>query len=262
MKSVIIIPARYDATRLPGKPLLDIGGEPMVVGVWRRCGLVPEADGVIVATDDDRIRKAVVDAGGEAVMTSPGHRSGTDRIAEAAASLECDIVVNVQGDEPFIEPSSLSLLIRSFRQESEADAATLATPIRNVEELFDPAVVKVVVNRRGEAIYFSRYPVPYSPELWQANRDAWRPARPPLSAVQGGGYLRHVGTYAYRKEFLEKYGRWEAGEAEKRESLEQLRILEVGEKIRVVTVKAAVRGIDTPEDLARARAEAGAGYEI
>jgi 3-deoxy-manno-octulosonate cytidylyltransferase (CMP-KDO synthetase) len=258
VRTVIVIPARYGATRLPGKPLLDVGGEPMIVRVWRRCCLVPEAERIVVATDDARIHKAVTDAGGEAVMTSPGHRSGTDRIAEAAEAMECDIVVNVQGDEPFIEPASLSLLIEPLSRNGGAEAATLATPIRERKELYDPSVVKVVVNRKGEAVYFSRYPVPYAAELWQSGDEPWRPAESDSADREASPYLRHVGTYAYRKGFLAKFRSWEAGEAERRESLEQLRILEEGEKISVVIVKDAAGGVDTPEDLVRARAEAGA----
>jgi 3-deoxy-manno-octulosonate cytidylyltransferase (CMP-KDO synthetase) len=258
MNALIAIPARFGSTRLPGKPLLDIGGEPMIVRVWRRCLLVDEVERVIVATDDGRIREALEKEGGEVVMTSADHCSGTDRVAEAVAPIDCDVVVNVQGDEPFIEPSALSALIRSFGRDDGCRAATLAAPITDGEELFDPAVVKVVVNRRGQAVYFSRYPVPYAAGLWENGPECWIPRKPPGDGTALSPYCKHVGTYAYRKDFLEEFRGWRRGEAERCESLEQLRILEEGEKIRVVMIDKAARGVDTAADLAWARGETGA----
>lgn len=262
MRTLIVIPARFDSKRLPGKPLLDIGGEPMIVRVWKRCRMVPEAHGVVVATDDGRIRDVMEKEGGEVVMTSAEHRSGTDRIAEAVSDYTCDVVVNVQGDEPFIDPSSLSALIGSFSRDDGCRAATLAAPIVDGEDLYDPSVVKVVVNRRGEAVYFSRYPIPYADDLWEETRENWVPGKTGHSGRELSTFLRHVGTYAYRREFLREYRGWPRGKAEISESLEQLRILEEGEKIRVVMVKAAARGVDTPADLAWAREEAGTQHEI
>jgi 3-deoxy-manno-octulosonate cytidylyltransferase (CMP-KDO synthetase) len=168
-KTVIVIPARYGSTRLPGKAMLPIGGEPMVVRVWRKCCLAKDVERVLVATDDERIRDAVRGAGGEAVMTSASHVSGTDRVAEAVKDMECDAVVNVQGDEPFIEPGAIAKAVDLLRRENAPPAGTLACPVRSIEELVDPSVVKVVIGQDGNALYFSRLPVPYRGELWESS---------------------------------------------------------------------------------------------
>src|SRR5438034_2154425 len=161
MKAIGIIPARWQAIRLPGKPLAAIAGRPMIQHVYERACQAATLVRVLVATDDERILAAVRGFGGEAVLTSPDHRSGTDRVAEAAESLAADVVVNIQGDEPLIDPAAIDSLVAPFESEPCLSMTTLAVPIRHVEEIEDPGVVKVVVDRQGYALYFSRYPVPY-----------------------------------------------------------------------------------------------------
>ncbi|HLK87030.1 MAG TPA: 3-deoxy-manno-octulosonate cytidylyltransferase [Candidatus Binataceae bacterium] len=235
-----VIPARYSSTRLPGKALADIAGAPMVVRVWREATRARTLDRVVVATDDDRIARAVAAAGGEAIMTSPAHASGTDRIAEVADKMPAAIYVNVQGDLPFIEPADLDALVAPMRAESGIAMATLATPIIDVGEWRNPNVVKVVCDGRGDALYFSRAPIPWP-------RDG---GEPPAQA------RRHIGVYAYRRDFLLHFARLEQGVLERLEKLEQLRALERGLRIRVVASVAPSLEVDTPEDLARARAHA------
>ncbi len=251
LKALIAIPARYGSTRLPGKPLLEIGGEPMVVRVWRRCLGVRGAERVLVATDDRRIVEALREKGAEVVMTSPGLATGTDRVAEAVRGVECDLVVNVQGDEPFLDTEAVGSLIDYFDRGGTAPVATLASPVRSPEEIDDRAVVKVVVNLLGEAMYFSRLPIPFRSGEGEGG-----------TATGGGspsgrsGYLRHVGVYAFRPRFLQTFSSLTPTPAERAERLEQLRILENGEKIHVVIRSMSCCGVDTPEDLARARARA------
>jgi 3-deoxy-manno-octulosonate cytidylyltransferase (CMP-KDO synthetase) len=257
VRAVIAIPARYGSTRLPGKALCDIGGEPMVVRVWRRCTRVRGVERVLVATDDERIRAAVARAGGEAVMTSPAHLSGTDRIAEAVRGTGCDVVVNVQGDEPFLDPAAVESLLAAFAGAAPPEVATIATPLVRPEELADPAAVKVLVGRDGNAVYFSRFPVPVRETLWETGGGAWR-LRPDAD-VAGAGYLKHVGLYAYRPRFLEEFTALEPTPGERAERLEQLRILEHGRRIRVVVTPWASLSVDTPADLERARHLAAAG---
>lgn len=254
MKTLIVIPARYGASRLPGKPLLDIGGETMVVRVWRRCRVVPGEVQVLVATDDERIVRCVEEAGGEAVMTSPGHTSGTDRVAEAAADRECDLVINVQGDEPFIDPSSVGKLITYFSGGGDADAATLAAPVEKSADLFDPAVVKVLIGDGGRGVCFSRYPVPFSPDLWEIDGRRWT-GRIEESSVKK--YFRHLGIYAFRPGFLRTFTSLGPTDGEVAERLEQLRILEHGYRIHVVVTAGGGPGVDTAEDLERARRKVG-----
>lgn len=254
MRVVIAIPARIGSTRLPAKALADIGGEPMVVRVWRRCSRVPGVASTLVATDDERIRTAVRAAGGRAVLTAASHLSGTDRIAEAVRGEDCDLVVNVQGDEPFIEPGPLEALVAAFRAPAPPDAATLATPVRDAADLLNPAVVKVLVGRDGYAVSFSRLPIP-----WREGVPAAGSAAP--SAGRGGaidttGYLRHIGVYAYRPAFLRLFTTLEPTFGERSERLEQLRILEHGYRIRVVVTPWEALAVDTQEDLERARARA------
>ena len=236
-KTVIVIPARYGSVRLPGKPLLPIGGEPMVVRVWRKCRLVSGVDRVLVATDDERIRDAVRSAGGEAVMTSASHSSGTDRVAEAVKDMKCNAVVNVQGDEPFIEPGAIARAIDLLRPEHAPPVGTLACPVGSADELTDPAVVKVVIGQDGSALYFSRLPIPYRQELWDDGGQGWKLSAAARDAGEIQGYLRHVGVYAFRKSFLQKYSGMEATAAERSEKLEQLRILERGERIGVAVTE-------------------------
>ena len=235
-----VIPARYSSTRLPGKALADIAGVPMVVRVWRAAARARMLDRVVVATDDERIARAVGAAGGDAMMTSPAHASGTDRIAEVAGRIAGAIYVNVQGDLPFIEGADLDALVAPMRAEAGIAMATLATPIADVEEWRNPNVVKVVCDRRGDALYFSRAPIPWP-------RDGGEP--PPAAR-------RHIGVYAYRRDCLLQFAELEQGVLERLEKLEQLRALERGLRIRVVASVAPSLEVDTPEDLARARAHA------
>lgn len=244
----IVIPARYSSTRLPGKPLADIAGKPMVVRVAEAvaaCG----ADEVWVATDDERVRRAVEAAGHRAVMTRADHPTGTDRLAEVAALLgwdAADIVVNVQGDEPLIEPALVRDVATALATDPDAAIATAAHPLADVAEFFNPNVVKVVTGNGGRALYFSRAPIPWPRDAFAATRDALPrdfPAR------------RHIGLYAYRVGFLQHYAGLPPAPVEQWESLEQLRALAAGYAIRVVDCDhAPAPGVDTPEDLERVRA--------
>lgn len=226
MKAVAVIPARFASTRFPGKLLADATGRPLILHVHDRVLRATSIDRVIVATDDERIAGAVRSAGGEAVMTSAAHPNGTSRVAEAAASLDCEIVVNVQGDEPEIEPEAIDVAVRTLAEHPNTPVATLAAPLGPDVDPADPSVVKVVVDRGGHALYFSRAPIP-------CHRDG------------GAGHLRHVGLYAYRLGFLPVYVGLPATPLEEAEKLEQLRILEHGHRIAVGLVASAPPGIDT-----------------
>ncbi len=235
---VAIVPARYESTRLPGKPLASIAGKPMIQHVYERTRAIPTIDRVMVATDDERIASAVRGFGGEAVMTSRAHVSGTDRIAEAAAPLDAALIVNVQGDLPFLDPATVDPAVALMRDEPDLPMATVKTPIHDHAEMHNPNVVKVVTDRNGYALYFSRSPLPY-----------WRDAEP--SAALG---YRHIGLYVYRRDFLLAFTRLAPTPLERAEKLEQLRALESGFRIRVAETGAAGVEVDTPEDLQRARA--------
>lgn len=231
-KTAIVIPARWASTRLPGKPLLPLAGKPLLRHVWERCQRVRGADAVIVATDDMRIAEAAFDFGAEVAFTSPKHPSGTDRIAEVAKNLAgFDIVLNVQGDEPFIDPRLVDKLAAALRDDPSIQMSTAACALEPAD-LENPNCVKVVTDLAGNALYFSRSQIP-------CDRDGnARPAR-----------LRHLGIYGYRRKFLLEFVTWKQTPLEKSEKLEQLRALEHGAKIRVLRAKPAGPGIDTPEDL-------------
>jgi len=233
------VPARYGSSRLPAKALAEIDGVPMVVRVWQQASKAKSLLRVVVATDDERIAAPVRAAGGTAIMTATTHQSGTDRIAEVAAHLHADIYLNVQGDLPFIAPADLDALAAPMRLDPSIAMATLATPIIDGHEWNNPNVVKVVCGADGNALYFSRSPIPFA-------RDGGMPAEA----------LRHIGVYAYRRDFLLKFAGLRQGMLEKIEKLEQLRALEHGYMIRVVTSVAPSIEVDTADDLARARAEA------
>ncbi|APX93604.1 3-deoxy-manno-octulosonate cytidylyltransferase [Halomonas sp. 1513] len=243
---VVVVPARYASSRLPGKPLLDIGGEPMVVRVWRQA-LASAAARVVVATDDRRIAAAVEAVGGDALMTRDDHPSGTDRLAEVAERLGLDdaaIVVNVQGDEPLLPASLIDQVAARLAADDDASIATLAEPISDVEMLFNPNVVKVVRDFQGRALYFSRAPVP-----WDRAAFATRPA-----LLESDSWLRHIGLYAYRVGFLNAYRQWAPAPLEQLEQLEQLRALQHGHRIQVaLACDHHPAGVDTAEDLARVR---------
>ncbi len=243
---VIVIPARYGSSRLPGKPLLPIGGVPMIVHVYNRAREVPGVDQVVVATDDRRILECVEQAGGVAYMTRESHPSGTDRISEVAGRLDLagnDILVNVQGDQPLLDPATIPPLIQALLDEPGLPMATLACPM-DPEDARNPNRVKVVTDRDGRALYFSRSRIPF-------DRDGkWE--RP-------GCYLRHLGLYAYRKSFLQEFVSLPPGTLEQIECLEQLRALENGYPIKVLMVEKAPLEVDTEEDLARVREIMAAG---
>ena len=236
MSVIAVIPARYGSSRLPAKALAEIDGVPMVVRVWRQACAARMIQRVIVATDDERIAAPVRAAGGEAIMTSASHPSGTDRIAEVAGQVEADIYLNVQGDLPFIAPADLDALAAPMREDPAIEMATLATPIVGEGEWRNPNVVKVVCDARGDALYFSRSPIPLA-----------REGGVPKAA------LRHIGVYGYRRGFLLQFAALKPGVLEQIEQLEQLRALEHGWRIRVVPSVAPSLEVDTAEDLAQAR---------
>jgi len=234
---VAMIPARYESTRLPGKPLALIRGKPMIQHVYERARAVDLVDCVVVATDDARIAAAVRDLGGEVVMTSAEHQSGTDRIAEAACDLDADVVVNVQGDLPFLESDMVRAAVALVRDDSALPMATVKAPIRDTREMANANVVKVVTDREGYALYFSRSPLPH-----------WR------GAADGVLGYRHIGLYAYRRDFLLRFARLAPTPLERAEKLEQLRALEWGFRIKVAETSCGGVEVDTPQDLERARA--------
>lgn len=247
---VVVIPARYASSRFPGKPLVPLRGRPMIQHVYERARQARLVDEVIVATDDARIVAAVEACGGQARLTAETHPTGTDRIAEVAAQLGCDIVVNVQGDEPGIAPEAIDALVQPLLDDPELRMSTLARPLRDVAELLTPNVNKVVVDRLGYALYFSRAPIPY-------DRQAW-PRAPQLLAAEGTlptippGCLVHMGLYGYRRDFLLHLATLPQTPLEQLEQLEQLRVLEHGYRIRVVQTTYESVGVDTPADVARA----------
>ena len=254
-KVVAIIPARYASTRLPGKPILDIGGKPMVVRVAERARQVAVIDRVIIATDDQRIFDAVTAAGEEAMMTSPDHPTGTDRLAEVAAKLpkilEDDIIVNVQGDEPLIEPATIESALAPLLADSSLVMSTTSEPIESAADLLNPNVVKVVTDPQGFALYFSRSPIPFPRAAVQqhGSLETAIAAEPALL----NRYAKHTGMYVYRREFLLRYAKLPSTPLEQSELLEQLRALEHGYRIKVVRVAHRSIGVDTPEDLDRVR---------
>ena len=232
MRTLCVIPARYASTRLPGKPLADICGKPMICRVWERARRAEKPERVIVATDDERIYDAVRAEGGEALLTRADHPTGTDRLAEVAEAYpEVDLIVNVQGDEPLIEPSVIDDLIAPFEMDENLPMATVMVRMEDAAEQLNPNNVKVVVDKLGYALYFSRSLVPY-----------------PRAAA--GPVYKHIGIYAYRRDFLLRYARLEPTPLERAESLEQLRALENGYGIRVLETDCRFVGVDTPEDLA------------
>ncbi|VAV82731.1 3-deoxy-manno-octulosonate cytidylyltransferase [hydrothermal vent metagenome] len=241
MKVVAFIPARYQSTRLPGKPLKDIGGKPMIQWVSERTALAKSVETVSVATDDERIREAVEAYGGNVVMTSSSCLSGTERVAEAARDCGADIIVNVQGDEPLVEPALIDDLVAPMLADSSIGLATPATLIKTEAEYLDTNTVKVVLDREGNALYFSRSPIPN-------HRDGFR--------LDEYAIYKHIGLYVYRREVLEQLAALAPTPLERAEGLEQLRALEHGIKIRVVMTTYSPESVDTPEDLERVRAAA------
>jgi 3-deoxy-manno-octulosonate cytidylyltransferase (CMP-KDO synthetase) len=234
LRIVAVIPARFDATRLPGKPLADIDGKPMIEHVYRRAAAAKGVDAVVVATDDERIVRAVEGFGGVARMTGTAHRTGTDRLAEVARDLDCEIVLNVQGDEPLVEPSTIEAIIEPMQYEQWIDMTTACTPLTDEADFQNPNVVKVVRSLQGHALYFSRSPVPF--------------VRGPRPAV-----YKHLGLYGYRRQFLLEFAALPQTPLELSESLEQLRALEHGLRIHTAVTPYDSIGVDTPDDLERVR---------
>lgn len=240
MSYTIVIPARYASTRLPGKPLLDIAGKPMIQRVYEQAQKT-HAKAVIVATDDERIQQCVMGFGGQACLTAKTHESGTERLAEVVSKLNIDdeeIVVNIQGDEPLIPPQIVDQVANLLLEDTTAPMATLGAPIIEQESIMNPNVVKVICNKKGQAIYFSRAPIPYSREgIWSL-----------------GDYLRHIGIYAYQAGFIRQYVKLSSSPLEMSEKLEQLRVLWHGYSINVAKVLVEPSaGVDTSEDLEKVR---------
>lgn len=236
MKAVAVIPARYASTRLPGKPLLDICGKPLLQHVWEIVSRARGLDEVVVATDDARIADAVERFGGKVCMTSPECQSGSDRVREVAASLAADVYVNVQGDEPLLEPSAIETLLAVFTEDAGVQVATLCSRISE-EQARSPHQVKVIRDHAGNALYFSRAPLPFVRERGESTE-----------------FLGHVGIYAYRADVLRGFASLPFSPLEQAEKLEQLRLLQAGIPIRVLEVPQMGAGVDTPEDLERVRA--------
>ncbi|MFN4259378.1 MAG: 3-deoxy-manno-octulosonate cytidylyltransferase [Gemmataceae bacterium] len=239
MNTAIIIPARYASSRLPGKPLLRETGKYLIQHVYERACLAQSAQQVVVATDDSRILAAVDQFGGQAVLTRRDHPSGTDRVAEVAARLDADVIVNLQGDEPLIEPEVLDLLPGLLQRDPEAALATVAVPLRDKQQWLNPNCVKVVRDVHGRALYFSRSPIPFV-------RDG-----EPNFAAEPPCFLQHVGLYAYRRAFLLQLAQQPPQPLEQLEKLEQLRVLALGRFIQVGLIHQQGLGVDTYEDYQR-----------
>jgi 3-deoxy-manno-octulosonate cytidylyltransferase (CMP-KDO synthetase) len=250
----VVIPARYGSTRLPGKPLLQLAGKPMIAHVCERAQEA-EPDAVVVATDDDRIFQVVSDLGIQVVMTRPDHASGTERIAEVAKLCgwtEDDVIVNLQGDEPLIPPAAIREVAAALAGQQHTGIATLAAEIKEPEEIFNPNAVKVVLDKNGYALYFSRAPIPWERGAFSHTGGS------PSGHIP---YLRHIGMYAYTVDFLNRYCSWSPSILESVEALEQLRILWHGEAILVKIVnEIPAAGVDTPEDLLRVERLLGLSY--
>jgi len=239
MKTAIVIPARYRSSRLPGKPLLRETGKYLIQHVYERACQAKRADQVLVATDDPRIVAAIEHFGGKAVMTRRDHSSGTDRVAEVARGLDADVIVNLQGDEPLIDPATLDLLPQMLQRDPDVPMATLAVPITTVDQWHDPNCVKVVCDASGRALYFSRSPIPFV-------RDGQ-----PDFAAEPPRFLQHLGLYAYRRDGLLRLAQLPPSPLEQVEKLEQLRALAAGYRIAVGIVRHASIGVDTRADYER-----------
>jgi 3-deoxy-manno-octulosonate cytidylyltransferase (CMP-KDO synthetase) len=233
---VVIIPARYGSKRFPGKPLIKLAGQPLIVHVWQRAREIPGIDRVIVATDDDRIFKVIGQTGGEAVMTPVDLPSGSDRVGWVASSLDCEIIVNLQGDEPLIDTRAVAQAVKALQLNPHLNVATLGFPLEKEKVWKDPNVVKVLTDENNDALYFSRLPIPFF-------RD--------LDFSPTPGLFQHLGVYIYRKKFLMEFLNWSPSPLEKAEKLEQLRILSKGFKIKIIPTSSPSFGVDTPDDVSR-----------
>lgn len=254
MDALAVIPARWASTRFPGKALALLAGRPMVEHVYRRALGARTVGRAVVATDDERIARAVRAFGGEVRLTNPAHPSGTDRVAEVARGEEAPVVVNVQGDEPLLHPDDIDAAVRPLLAGNPPEMSTLAVPLAGPEDFLDPNVVKVVAGRGGDALYFSRAPIPHprdalgsAPAAPAGLREGWAGLSPRP--------LKHLGLYAYRREYLLRYASLPPTPLERAERLEQLRALEDGARIRVVVIGRDSIGVDVPEDLERLLAD-------
>ncbi len=243
MGVTVVIPARYASTRFPGKPLADLCGKPMIQWVYERSSLCEVVHRVVVATDDVRIAEAVAAFGGEVAMTRSDHATGTDRLAEVAASLDDELVVNVQGDEPMIDPAMIQAAVAPLLADESIPMGTLKTPLASLAEYRDPNVVKVVTDQRGFALYFSRAPIPFPRDFSGDLEQRWAEL----------ATARHIGLYVYRRDFLLDYPHLRTTPLEVQECLEQLRALEHGFRIMVAETELPGQGVDTPEDLERVK---------
>lgn len=237
-----MIPARYHSTRLPGKPLADIAGRPMIEHVYRRARSASRAQSTLVATDDARVQATVRAFGGDAILTRGDHRNGMERVAEVAGNVTADCIVNLQGDEPLVDARLIDLVLETLEADPDAEVATLRTPFASAEAAADPNVVKVVVDVRGLALYFSRAVIPHDGHA-------------------AGRVYKHIGLYAYRREALLRIAACDPTPLERAERLEQLRALEHGYRIATAETEDDPIGVDTAEDLARVRARLAAGAE-
>lgn len=243
MKAIIVIPARYDSTRFPGKPIAPLKGKPLIQHVYENSKAAAYAHDVIVATDSETIFERVLSFGGKAVMTSSEHTSGTDRVAEVARDMECDIIVNVQGDEPLIRPQMIDDTI-NILSDGSADIGTLVKKIEEPGEILDPNVVKAAFSEDGFALYFSRAPIPYHRDEWK-DLDKFK--------IQNSKFkiYKHIGIYSYRRDVLLRLTDMKPSRLEEIEKLEQLRALENGFRIKVKKTSFETIGVDSPEDLER-----------
>jgi 3-deoxy-manno-octulosonate cytidylyltransferase (CMP-KDO synthetase) len=250
MEAIGVIPARYGSTRLPGKALAMLAGKPMILRVFEQVKRASSLDEVIVATDDERIAAAVTGAGGQAMMTNPQHRSGTERAAEVARQGDAKIIVNVQGDEPLIQPEMVDQVVRYLTQHAAVPMASLMTRLSRPEDLHNPHVVKVVTDRDGFALYFSRAPIPFvRPQTTDHRPQTTTPITNHQSPIT---VFKHLGIYGYQRDFLLNFSSLEQTPLEQAEQLEQLRALEHGYRIKLLETPHDTIGVDTPEDLARA----------
>jgi 3-deoxy-manno-octulosonate cytidylyltransferase (CMP-KDO synthetase) len=266
LTSIVVIPARYESTRFPGKALALIAGRPMIQHVYERAARARGISRVLVATDDDRIAHAVERFGGEVLMTNAAHLTGTDRLAEVAARVQCDVIINVQGDEPLVEPAMIEQAVGPFRDDPGLQMTSLRARITDPTELHDPNVVKVVVDRDDFALYFSRAPIPFARDT-AAVGPHFRAAKSGPTDV--GPYCngervpawRHVGLYGYRRSFLAAFAALPPSPLEQTERLEQLRVLEHGVRIKVLETPHFSIGVDTPADLAKVDALLASGVD-
>ncbi len=253
MRVAAVIPARYASTRFPGKPLADLLGKPMIQWVYERTAQSRSIDRVVVATDDERILQAVQAFGGEAQMTRADHPTGTDRLAEVAARLDAELVVNVQGDEPLISPRMIDQAVAPLKKNRGIPMGTLKAPLTSVEEFLSSNVVKVVCDRQGFALYFSRAPIPFPRDL-VGGGGVGAIHELPLRELPRRDLFKHIGLYVYRKDFLLTFPKLSPTPLEQLEKLEQLRAMEHGFRIRVAETTLVSHGVDTPEDLEKVKA--------